>query len=130
MATFHWYMMEDIDLHVFFFSKVLKGGAQWESSQRLQHCWGRNTTGHHSNADRCALELLFIREWECNFGYLFLILRTLIGFFPTKDMQTPPSSVLIQFLWIMGSVLNRMKKIIKNFSDFYFSIYREKFIEN
>ena len=42
----------------------------------------------------------------------------------------PPPSVFIRFLWMMRSVLKRMKKIIKKFSDFYFSSYREKFIEN
>ena len=46
---------------------------------------------------------------------------------PKKDMQTPPSLIFDPFLWMMGY---SMKKIIKKFSDFYFSSYREKFIEN
>ena len=37
------------------------------------------------------------------------------GFFPLKDMQTPPS-VWIQFSWMMGSVLYSMGKIVKKFS--------------
>ena len=37
-----------------------------------------------------------------------------MGLFPTKDMQTSPlPSVLIWFLWIMRTVLNRMKKILR-----------------
>ena len=48
------------------------------------------------------------------------------GFFP----NLPLPSVLIRFLWMMRNVLNRMKKITKKFSDFYFSSYREKLIEN
>ena len=30
-----------------------------------------------------------------------------------KDMQTPPPSLLISLLWMMGSVLHNMVKIIK-----------------
>ena len=37
-----------------------------------------------------------------------------------------PLSVLILLLWMIGSVLYSMGKIIKKFSDFYFSSYREK----
>ena len=63
--------------------------------------------------------------------FFFSFLTTVHGgFFLTKDMQTPPPSVLIQFLWMIGGVLNGMNKIIKKKSDFYFSSYREKFIEN
>ena len=53
-----------------------------------------------------------------------IVHKQLIGTFPTKDMQT--GSVLIQFSWIMRNVLKRMKN---QFSDFYFSSYREKYIE-
>ena len=42
----------------------------------------------------------------------------------------PPPSILISLLWMMGSVLNSMGRIIKKFSYIYFSSYREKFIEN
>ena len=52
-----------------------------------------------------------------------------VGFFPTKDMQTPPL-VLIRFLWMMWSVLNTMKNEIDFSSNFCFSSYHEKFIEN
>ena len=47
------------------------------------------------------------------------------GSVPPKDMQTPPplSSLLIRFLWMMRNALNRKGKIIKKFSDFYFSSY-------
>ena len=62
-------------------------------------------------------------------SWLFLkslcyILKRNPSFFPIRDMQTPPSipSVLIRFLWMMRNVLKRMNK---QFSDFYFSIYRE-----
>ena len=44
------------------------------------------------------------------------------GFFPTKDLQTPPPSVLIRCLWMLNNVLERMKK---TFSNFYFSSYCE-----
>ena len=49
-----------------------------------------------------------------------------------KDMQAPPSPppLLISLLWMMRSVLYSMGKIMKKLSDFYFSNYREKFIEN
>ena len=46
------------------------------------------------------------------------------------DMQTTPPSLLISVLWMMGSVVYSMGNIIKQFSDFYFSSYCEKFIEN
>ena len=42
----------------------------------------------------------------------------------------PPPSVLIRLIWMMGSVLYSMGKVIKKFSDFYFSSYHEKFIKN
>ena len=32
---------------------------------------------------------------------------------PNQGYADPPPSVLVQFLWMMGSVLNRMRKIIK-----------------
>ena len=49
---------------------------------------------------------------------------------PNYGHADPPPSLLISLLWLMGSVLCSMGKIIKKFSDFYFSSYREKFIEN
>ena len=39
----------------------------------------------------------------------------------------PPPSVFIRFLWMMRSVLKRMKNEIHFFSDLYFLSYREKF---
>ena len=47
-------------------------------------------------------------------------------------MQSPPPlpSVLIRLLWMMGCVLYRMGKIMRKFTDFYFSSYRVNFIEN
>ena len=38
---------------------------------------------------------------------------------------TPPPSVLIRFLWMMGSVLYTIRKIKNKLSDVYFSSYRE-----
>ena len=46
-----------------------------------------------------------------------------------SQLQTcipPPPSPLISLLWMMGSVLFSMGKIIKKFFNFYFSSYREK----
>ena len=42
----------------------------------------------------------------------------------------PSPSVLIRFSWMMGSVLYSMGKIMKKFSDFYFSSYGWKLVEN
>ena len=55
-----------------------------------------------------------------------------VGPVTIKDTQTPPPppSLSISLLWMMGSVLYSMGKIIKQFSDFYFSSYCEKCIEN
>ena len=47
------------------------------------------------------------------------------GSVPTKDMQIRPPSVLIPLSWKMRNVLNRMKKQLSDFCDFYFSSYRE-----
>jgi len=47
-------------------------------------------------------------------------------FFPIKDMQTLPLSLLISLSWMMGSVLYSMGKIMKKFSDLYFSSYHRK----
>ena len=49
-----------------------------------------------------------------------------MGFFPVKDMQTPPPSLLISLLWMMESVLYSMGEIMKKFSDLYFSSYHRK----
>ena len=68
-----------------------------------------------------------LRKKIVNLGILksSFIIRFL-GFFSLKDMQTPhPPSVLIRFLWMMGSVLYSIGKIMKNFSSLYFSSYRK-----
>ena len=49
------------------------------------------------------------------------------GYLPITDMQTPlPPSLLISLLWIMGSKLYGMGKIMKKFSYLYFSSYHRK----
>ena len=40
--------------------------------------------------------------------------------FPSQRNADPPPSVLVWFLWMMGSVLNRMRIIIKKFSVYLF----------
>ena len=40
-------------------------------------------------------------------------------------MQTPAPSEVVETLWKMQNVLIKMEKIIKKFSNFYFSSYRE-----
>ena len=44
---------------------------------------------------------------------------------PRKDMATPPPSVLLPFSWKIRNVLNWMKNQCFDFSNFYFSSYRE-----
>ena len=51
---------------------------------------------------------------------------TSFGIFPIKDMQTPPPSLLISLLWMMGSVLYSVGKIKNKFSELYFSSYHQK----
>ena len=54
----------------------------------------------------------------------------LLGSVPITDMQTPSPSLLISLLWMMGSVLFSIGKIVQKFSDFYLSSCCEKFFEN
>ena len=42
------------------------------------------------------------------------------------EKQTSPPSEVVETLWKVQSVLNRTEKIIKKFSDFYFSSYHRK----
>ena len=79
------------------------------------------------------LECFSINFFVTNF---FLYADPLIQHTSHHPFKTGPKlrgggpSVLVRFLWIMGSVLNRMRTIIKKLSVFYFSSYREKFIKN
>ena len=53
------------------------------------------------------------------------------AFSQLRMCSPPPPWVLIRFSWMMRNVLkNRTKNMITNFSNFYFSSYREKFIES
>ena len=47
------------------------------------------------------------------------------GTFPKYGYADPYPSVLSRFLWIMRNVLERMKNLFSDFSNFYFSSYRE-----
>ena len=64
--------------------------------------------------------------------FILFLTRTYIlnGLFPTYGhTDLPPSSEvspLKNWLWMVRSVLNRMGKIIKKFSNFYFSSYHRK----
>ena len=62
--------------------------------------------------------------------YIFFIhapVMSIRAFSQLRTCRPPPSlpSVLIRFLRMMWNVLNRMKKLMKKFSNFYFSSYRE-----
>ena len=46
------------------------------------------------------------------------------------DPPPPQKWRIKKWLWTVRNVLNRTGKLIKKFSDFYFSSYCEKFIEN
>ena len=61
------------------------------------------------------------------FSFSFYSAHSASGPVTTKDMQTPPlpSSEMVETLWKMRNVLNWRGKIIKKFSDFYFSSYRK-----
>ena len=47
------------------------------------------------------------------------------GTFPKYGYADPYPSVLSRFLWIMRNVLERMKNLFSDFSNLYFSSYRE-----
>ena len=77
----------------------------------------------------CCNQYNFIRHFFNFIRHIWFVWYKLFneksGYFPLTDMQTPLPSEVVETLWKMRNVLNRMGKIIKKFSEFYFSSYRE-----
>ena len=76
--------------------------------------------------------LIFFNKWGAALLSQFSFLKEVIQILALSQLWicSPPPSVLIRFLWMMGSVLYSMEKTVYKLSDFYFSSYREKCIEN
>ena len=73
---------------------------------------------------------LFLIILSIEMYIFFFNLETYSGPVTIKDMQTPHPPPLTFDQPIMDDGVYSMKKIIQKFSDFYFSSYCEKFIEN
>ena len=54
----------------------------------------------------------------------------MLGISQRTTSRPPSTSVLIQFLWMMRNMLNRMKNEINFFLRFLFTELSRKFIEN
>ena len=62
---------------------------------------------------------------------ILLTIFKCFGYFPTNDMQTSPLPLSFDtVLMDDAECAEQNEKNNKKFSDFYFSCYREKFIEN